>query len=316
MSLYPLKFQPVYKERIWGGEKLATAFGKDIPAGEKIGESWELADLVEGKSTVKNGSLAGKTIAEVIEEFGSKAVMGVEDHKGPFPLLIKILDAEDVLSVQVHPDAETCKRRGKGDLKTECWYIVAAEPGACIYKGLKAGVTKEAFAKAIEDGTTADLLIKVPVEVGQCHHLPAGTVHAIGAGLLISEIQTPSDTTYRVFDWNRIDPKTGQGRQLHIEDSLESINFNQDPAELTVESKGVLVDCEFFKVEKFQQNAGAEISFGNDKMRVLMVTAGEGTIQGGGEKVAFIKGDTILAPADIDCDVQFASDSEYLCVTI
>ena len=124
---------------------------------------------------------------------------------GPFPLLIKLLDAEDVLSVQVHPDEDACRRMGKGDPKTECWYIIAAEPDAVIYKGLKRGVTRADMADAIKTGTTADLLIKVPVTPGECHFLPSGTIHAIGAGLLIAEIQMPSDTTYRVFDWNRLD---------------------------------------------------------------------------------------------------------------
>ena len=222
MKPYPLKFRPIYKQRIWGGQKLRELFGKDIPAGEKIGESWELADLPDDKSVIANGELAGQTISSVIEKY-PKEITGDENFSGPFPLLIKFLDAEDILSVQVHPDAQSCRRIGKGNPKTECWYIISAVGGAVIYKGLKKGVSRKQFAAAIKEGSVAELLAKVPVEAGECHFLPAGTAHSIGAGLLIAEIQTPSDTTYRVFDWNRVDD-TGKARELHIEEALESIH--------------------------------------------------------------------------------------------
>jgi mannose-6-phosphate isomerase len=199
MRPYPLKSVPVFKERIWGGQRLREVFCKALPPGAKIGESWEIADLPEGRSVIANGSLAGQKLGEVVERF-PREIVGARDFGGPFPLLIKFLDAQDVLSVQVHPDAETCRRMGRGEPKTECWYVIAVDPGAVIYKGLRPGVTRDEFARAVEDGTTAELLEKVPVEVGQCHYLPAGTAHAIGAGLLIAEIQTPSDKTYRVFD--------------------------------------------------------------------------------------------------------------------
>jgi len=211
VKAYPLKFRPIYKQRIWGGQKLREVFDKDIPPFEKIGESWELADLPNDKSIISNGELTGQTLISAIEKY-PKEITGNEDFSGPFPLLIKFLDAQDILSVQVHPDPETCRRMGKGEPKTECWYIISAEPDAVIYKGLKKGVTKERFAKAIKKGNVADMLEKVTVEKGQCHFLPAGTAHAIGPGLLIAEIQMPSDTTYRVFDWNRhIGYSTGTG---------------------------------------------------------------------------------------------------------
>jgi mannose-6-phosphate isomerase-like protein (cupin superfamily) len=166
-----------------------------------------------------------------------------------FPLLVKFLDAQDVLSVQVHPDPETCRRMGRGDPKTECWYIIRAEPGAVIYKGFRKPVTREQFAEAIADGTAAELLAPVPVRPGECHFIPAGTVHSLGAGLLIAEIQTPSDTTYRVFDWNRVDD-TGQPRALHIAEALESIHFDVTPEKLPVTTTGRLVDCRYFRVDK------------------------------------------------------------------
>ncbi len=314
MKLYPLKFKAIFKERIWGGQAFKTYFGKDIPAGN-IGESWELADLPEDKSEIVNGPLAGKTIDQVIAEFPEE-ITGDENYVPPFPLLIKILDAQDVLSVQVHPDEEACKRSGKGDPKTECWYIIDAADGAAIYKGLKPGTTKEQFKQAIEDGTTADLLEKVEVKVGDCHFLPSGTIHAIGEGLLIAEIQQPSDTTYRVFDWNRLDDH-GNGRQLHVEDSLESIHFDPSGDNLSVESVGRLADADEFKVDKGHEAGDSQLLLSPGQMKVLIFITGAGTIEGQGtEAVDFVKGDTMLIPASYEGVIKFAEDTQYLIATV
>ena len=312
--MYPLKFKPIFKDRIWGGDALKSFFSKDIPQNTKIGESWELADVGNDKSIITNGEFAGQSIAELVEKYPLE-ITGDPAYEPPFPLLIKILDAQDTLSVQVHPDEQTCIRTGKGDLKTECWYIIDAKPGAVIYKGLKPDVTKQQFAKAIQDGTTADLPQKIPVEPGQCHFLPAGTAHAIGAGLLIAEIQTPSDTTYRVFDWNRVDDN-GNPRQLHIEDALQSINFNQDPAELTATTVGRLVECEYFNVDKGHQLSGCEMLLSKGKMVVLFFISGNGTIADNDSSVEYEAGDTILIPADYQGIVRFAQETKYLTITI
>ena len=322
MKAYPLKFKPIYKQRIWGGQRLQEVFGKDIPAGEKIGESWEIADLPEDlsarrmadKSVIANGELAGQTIGSAIEKY-PKEIMGDKDFSGPFPLLIKFLDAEDILSVQVHPDAQTCRRLGKGEPKTECWYIVSATDRAVIYKGLKKGVTKEKFAEAIKKGNAAEMLVKVTVKEGECHFLPAGTAHSIGAGLLIAEIQTPSDTTYRVFDWNRVDA-SGKTRKLHIEEALESIHFGQRGDELMVTRFGRLADCENFKVDKGYQGKGSEVLIRSGVMKVLIIVSGLGTIPGAeGELVEFKAGDTILIPAAYEGTMRFEEATEYLTVT-
>lgn len=316
MKMYPFKFKPIFKERIWGGQNLRTHFGKDIPADKNIGESWELADLPEDKSEIVNGPLAGKTIDKAIEEFGEQ-ITGKKDYKPPFPLLIKILDARDILSVQVHPNAQTCRRTGKGDPKTECWYIIHAEPDAVIYKGLIPGTTKEQFSQAIGKGTCDKLLQKVPVKPGQCHFLPSGTAHAIGPGLLIAEIQQPSDTTYRVFDWNRIDPKTAQSRQLHIEDALESIHFDSSQDMLSVNTVGRLVDSDIFKVDKGHQAKHCRVLLSPDWMKILIILTGSGNITAAdSESTAFKKGDTLLVPADFAGTITFDDDSEYLTVTV
>ena len=302
------------KQRIWGGRKLRE-FGKDVGDDEKIGESWELADLPEDKSVISNGELAGQTLSSVIKKY-PKEITGDENYSGAFPLLIKFLDAQDILSVQVHPDRQTCERMGKGEPKTECWYIIAAEPGAVIYKGLKKGVTKEKFAAAIQKGNVAELLSEVTVEAGQCHFLPAGTAHSIGAGLLIAEIQTPSDTTYRIFDFNRVDD-TGKPRQLHIEAALESIHFDASEDNLSVTTTGRLVDCEYFKIDKGHQGQNCELLLSAGKMKTLVVVEGLGTIlPTEGNPVEFKAGDTILVPAAYEGAIRFAADTQYLTVTI
>ncbi|OHB59556.1 MAG: hypothetical protein A2167_04215 [Planctomycetes bacterium RBG_13_46_10] len=312
--MYPLKFKPIFKQRIWGGQKLREVFNKDIPPFEKIGESWELADLPDDKSIITNGELAGQTLNSAIQKWPEE-ITGDRNFKGPFPLLIKFLDAEDILSVQVHPDRQTCQRMGKGEPKTECWYIISAAPGAVIYKGLKKGVTKQKFTEAIKNGTVDKMLQKVPVEAGQCHFLPAGTAHSIGAGLLIAEIQTPSDTTYRVFDFNRVDD-SGKPRPLHIKEALESINFNMD-SDLPVTTIGRLVDCEYFKVDKGHQAKNCEVLLSSGKMKTLIIITGSGTIiSANANPVEFRAGDTLLIPASYEGAIRFADDTQYLTVTI
>jgi mannose-6-phosphate isomerase len=243
-------------------------------------------------------------------------MLGDFSFESTFGLLIKFINAEDVLSVQVHPDSVTCKRMGKGDPKTECWYIISAEPGAVIYKGLKEGVTRDQFADAISSGDVDKLLNKVQVHAGQCHFLPAGTVHAIGAGLLIAEIQTPSDTTYRVFDWNRLDGQ-GQGRQLHISEALESINFDQNPDELVVTEIGRLVESEFFSVDKRHQAKNCEELLKKGGFEILIFLSGSGDIiDPNDQRVDFKAGDCFFIPAAYEGALCFSEDTEYLVVTI
>lgn len=312
MKLYPLKFKPIFKERIWGGRRLADLFDKDLPADVKIGESWELADLPEDKSEIVNGPLAGQTLDLAIRQFGP-ALTGHKEYQPPFGLLIKLLDAQEKLSVQVHPDAETCRRTGKGSPKTECWYILQAPPYGVIYKGLKPGTTKEQFAQAIKDGTCPQYLQTVPVRRGECHFLPSGTCHAIGAGLVIAEIQQPSDTTYRVFDWNRLDPKTGKARPLHIAEALESIHFGSSGDNLTVTTVGRLVDADEFKLDKGHQMPGCQVLLCPGAVKALVILTGQGKIRASAcPDVSFAKGDTLLIPAAFEGYMVFEEETEYL----
>src|SRR4051812_8420313 len=236
--LYPLKFQPRFLEKMWGGRKLESLLNKKLAAGKSIGESWELYDFPPGvidkssnwvSSIVSNGPLAGRTLHEIIHDFGH-ALHGdvplVPPH-GQFPILIKFLDARETLSVQVHPDAAYAAANPGAHLKTEAWYIIDAEPGSIIYKGLKRDIDRASLRHAIATDTIENALQKIPAKPGHHVYLPSGTVHALGAGVVLAEIQTPSDTTFRLFDFNRIDPSTGQPRKLHVNEALEAINFQE-----------------------------------------------------------------------------------------
>ncbi|MCH9022838.1 MAG: class I mannose-6-phosphate isomerase [Planctomycetes bacterium] len=225
---YPIRFNPIFKERIWGSDRLSSVFGKDLPAGKLIGESWEFVDLADDSNIAANGPLAGQSIGEIIPKHGESIGFTKEQCRHPFGLLIKFLDAADVLSVQVHPDRQACLTLPHARMKTECWVVVHAEADSVIYRGLKDGVGQADLEEALKAGSVDQLLRVYSAKKGDFHFLPAGTVHAIGAGLIIAEIQTPSDTTYRLFDWNRRDA-AGNSRQLHIQEALVSTHFTDTP---------------------------------------------------------------------------------------
>jgi len=222
--LYPLTFQPIFKERVWGGRNLERLYRKPLPPGVPIGESWEITDRPAAASVVENGPLAGKDLRWLMEHYPKELLGPARAQNGRFPLLIKLLDAQEKLSLQVHPPASVAARFG-GEPKTEMWYIADARPGAEIYAGLRRDVTRSGFERKINDGTVADCFHRLPVKAGDVMFLPSGRVHAIGAGLVIFEIQQNSDTTFRVFDWNR-PGLDGHPRELHLEQSLQCIDFN------------------------------------------------------------------------------------------
>jgi mannose-6-phosphate isomerase len=223
--LPPLAFHPILKERAWGSARLRT-LGKALPPGARIGESWELADLpdsiADGRSVVAGGRFDGVTLHELISAQRDD-VLGVTTPgpDGAFPLLVKYLDAAENLSVQVHPSAAYARARPDARVKTEAWVVVHAEKGAKLYRGFRPSVTPADFERALADGTVVELLEAIDVARGDCIHLPSGICHALGAGLLVAEIQTPSDTTFRVWDWNRNDP----ARRLHLEEARASLQF-------------------------------------------------------------------------------------------
>ena len=301
MRLYPLTFNPILKERVWGGRKLERLYGKPLPAVSPVGESWEISDRPGDVSIVAQGPLAGWDLHSLIEKFGRELTGKARLCAGRFPLLIKILDARERLSLQVHPPAGKAASLG-GEPKTELWYVAEAEPGAELYVGLKRGCTREEFTRRIHDGTVEHCFHRARVRAGDVMFLPSGRVHALGAGLVIFEIQQNSDTTYRVFDWNRLG-LDGKARPLHIEQSLASIDFEDFEPEL-VRSPGsqervTLVRDPLFTVESINLPSNGKLRLEPGTMQVLGIVSGEAQVQGNAMNVDLRHGQFCLVPAGL-----------------
>jgi len=222
----PLHFTPVYQSYLWGGRNLVERYARtNAPATGPVAESWECSDRSDGMSVVASGSMAGQTLREIMTE-NRDDVIGKAVCPGPFPLLIKIIDARETLSVQVHPDDEAAAL-GIGEAKSEAWYVLDAKPGACVYRGFRPGVTEKEMNAALKDGSVADLLVRQSVVPGDTIYIPGGTVHAIGEGCLLLEVQQNSNTTYRMFDWNRLGPD-GKERALHLDEARKVIKWETD----------------------------------------------------------------------------------------
>ena len=280
--LYPFIFQPILKERIWGGRELERLYAKPLPPGKPIGESWEISDRPGDASVIANGPLAGKTLRWLMENHAAEILGKAKPAaEGRFPLLCKILDAREKLSLQVHPPADKAKKL-KGEPKTEMWFITDAAPDASLYVGLKRGVTRAEFEEKIADGSVAECFHRIPVRADDAMFLPSGRVHAIGAGLVIFEIQQNSDTTYRVFDWNRVG-LDGKPRELHVPQSLASIDFKDFEPKLaetkfTADGKILkrpLANDPLFNVEAWKLDSGASGLLKPKKLQIIAVTAGE-----------------------------------------
>jgi len=301
--LYPLTFQPIYKERVWGGRNLERLYQKSLPAGRPIGESWEITDRPEGISLIANGPLAGQSVRWLMEHHRQDVLGAEAAATGPFPLLVKILDAQETLSVQVHPPAAVAAQLG-GEPKTEMWFITDATPQAELFVGLKPGVTRADFEKRIQIGTVAEALHRLPVKASDAMFLPSGRLHAIGGGNVIFEIQQNSDTTYRVFDWNRVG-LDGKPRDLHVAQSLASIDFN-DFAPSLITSKysrnetfkvRYLVDDPLFRVDACQVKRGQRFHLRSASAQVLGVIRGRLAIVHGDITLTLKAGDFCLLPA-------------------
>ncbi len=311
MELCPLIFEPILKPKLWGGRRLETRLHKTLPPDVAIGEAWEVADLEEDQSVVRTGPVQGKTLGELVREWGPKLLDAAELIDGHFPLLIKYLDAREPLSVQVHPDAAmTRKLGGKVRVKNEAWYVIDAVGDACIYRGFRPGVTRADFVAAIENGTVESTLQRIPVHPGQCYFLPSGTVHALGAGVLVAEVQTPSDMTYRVYDWGRVDPATGRGRELHVQAALECAAFS--PVDPSAEKRSHvasvwttstrLITCDSFIIERVRMTGGLDQPIPFAQLVIWMVLEGRGRIQGSpkDDPCEFGPGDTVVLPAGLE----------------
>jgi mannose-6-phosphate isomerase len=310
--LYPLTFEPIFKERIWGGRNLETLYGKPLPAGLRVGESWEISDRPGDESVIARGPLQGRTLRWLMKERPFDLLGACNPVPARFPLLIKILDAQDTLSLQVHPPAAVAVQLG-GEPKTEMWYVARAEPAAELFVGLKKGVSRAEFERKLADQTVAECFHRIAVREGDAMFLPSGRVHALGAGMVIFEVQQNSDTTYRVFDWNRVDGG-GKARELHVPQSLASIDYGDfEPALLprTVSAAHPgtvrpLVRHELFTVSLRRWAEEDHLAWPSGRMRILGVLAGALRIQGAGEKLDLSAGQFCLVPAQCEGTVARA----------
>ncbi len=309
---YPLKTKPVFKQYIWGGSALRDRFGKDIPDGFAA-ESWEISCHEDGPCQVANGPYAGMLLEDVLNSHQAEMLGGKRYET--FPLLVKLLDANQDLSVQVHPDDAYAKEHENGSLgKTEMWYVVDAKPGAKLVYGLKPGTTREGFRMAIENGTLEEVLHYVPVKKGDTFFIPAGTLHAICGGLLIAEIQQSSNTTYRVYDYNRRD-KDGKLRPLHVEKAVDVTNLHPvtesgyvPPVTKDGNTVTVLASCPYFETVKYEIASCAQMA-ARGAFELLVFTEGNGSIAYDGGEEAFRSGDSFFIPATLgDYTIHGACD--------
>jgi mannose-6-phosphate isomerase len=297
---YLLRFKPIFRRYIWGGRRLAAVLGKRIGPEDDYAESWEIVDHGEDQSVVLAGPLAGRTLGELASN-RSSGLAGEATPFDRFPLLLKFLDCRRTLSVQVHPNDAQAARLDPPDLgKTEAWVVLAAEPGSRIYAGLRQGVTRDALAAALADGRCEECLHELEPQVGDCVFIPAGTVHALGAGLVIAEIQQASDTTFRLFDWNRVDAD-GRPRPLHVEQSLAVIDFQRGPVApqqpvAVAPGRQRLAECDKFILDRVEITEPTAIG-GDGRFHVLAII--EGAVDATGDPVEspLARGESALLPA-------------------
>jgi mannose-6-phosphate isomerase len=303
----PVIFEPIFKAKPWGGRELARLFDKRLPPEVPIGESWELADLPGDESRVSRGPLAGRKLGKLIEIWGRDLLGDAKLADGRFPLLIKFLDAREPLSIQVHPrpraDASKAEQAG---VKHEAWYVVDADPGAVLYLGLKPGVGPADVRAARSSPVLAKLHQLRPGEQERCYYLPSGVPHALGAGLVVAEVQTPSDVTYRLYDWDRLG-LDGQPRELHVEQALANIRYNVAEEEIvqprrqssdmgrTIER---LVTCEKFLIDRVRFDAAAPPKLPIGELAVWIVLSGSGKLVRDRDCCDFTPGDVLLIPAN------------------
>ena len=305
IPLYPIRFEPIYQYRIWGGRNLADLLSAPLPGSDPIGEAWVLSDRDDHASLVANGPLKGKTIGQLMEQFPEKLMGKLAGRFSKFPLLLKFLDAHEMLSVQVHPSDRQKDYQPDGEHgKTEAWVVLKAGPESRIYAGLKSGTTANNLRQSIANDAIVDHLSYFTPKPGDAVFLPAGTVHALGLGIVVFEVQQNSDITFRLFDWNHIDTKTGQPRALQVDKAIACIDFAQGmaspviPEEVTIvpAEREQLFNCEHFRLWRI--NGQLPFTIGAvDEPRILVCIEGSGGLEYEGIGYAIRKGDVYLLPA-------------------
>ncbi len=300
-TLYPLRFEPVFRRYLWGGRRLSTLLSKPIGLGDDYAESWEIVDRNDDQSRVSAGPLAGQSLQELVKRNGDE-LFGRHAPLARFPLLFKILDASRDLSVQVHPNDAQAAELGLSDPgKTEAWVILAAEPGSVIYAGLRPGVDRRELQAAVSDGICDRLLHQISPQSGDCLLLQAGAVHALGAGVMVAEIQQSSNTTFRLFDWNRLGPD-GQPRQLHIEQALAVTDYTRGPLNVqkprSTKQAHIerLAECDKFVLDRWSL-AETKSRPGDDRFHLLHVVEGQLEVEGDAVAEPLRRGETLLVPA-------------------
>jgi mannose-6-phosphate isomerase len=320
VPLYPIRFHPILRRLIWGGRRLGTVLHKPIGDESDYAESWEISDYHDQVSVVDKGSLAGVTIRQLVHSRTSELLGSALGLLDQFPLLVKFIDAREPLSVQVHPDDELGRRLAGDNGKTETWVIVDTEPGSVIYAGLKSGVGRQELKKAIDSNTVEPLLHQIEPKRGDCILIEAGTVHAIGAGVLLAEIQEMSDATFRVYDWGRVGPD-GKPRALHIAQAMESIDFERGPVEpVRPEREPIagggdrerLARSAYFALERLTLGGPAQVG-SSDRFTILMGLEGTAEIVSANDRVRLDFGETVLLPAALGpCEIAPLGAAEVL----
>ncbi len=320
VSLQPLRFEPILRRLIWGGRRLGTVLGKPIGDEADYAESWEISDYKDAVSVVAEGPLRGTNLRELLRSRPAELLGKPLADRDQFPLLVKFIDARETLSVQVHPDDEKGRILANDNGKTETWVIVDAEPGSLIYSGLRPGVTREDFAAAIEAGGVEPLLHRFTPKPGDCLMIEAGTVHAIGAGVLLAEIQQMSDATFRVDDWGRVGPD-GKPRELHVRQAIQSTDFARGPVDPLVprilpSASGNLREglsrCSYFELERWTLR-GPERLGNADRFTILMGLRGAAVIHHESSRTRLDFGQTLLLPASVGpCAVEPAGEAVVL----
>ena len=317
--LYPLTFEPIFQERVWGGRSLKSLFKKSLPPSQRIGESWEISDRPGAVSLISNGPLIGHDLHWLMENHAKELLGEVSDHDGRFPWLAKLLDANEDLSVQVHPPADIAPALG-GEPKTEAWYIAHAKPGARLIAGLKRGTTRDNFEAKMYREDFPDCLHEMPSHGGDSIFIPSGRLHALGAGTVVFEIQQNSDTTFRVFDWNRTG-LDGQPRKLHIDKAIRSIDFTDIEPHLlpnvwdstTGHSLQAIADEKsVFRIDHVRLDLADIIPLPGQGMRMLAVTQGCITLDGANESLKLAIGQFALVPASVEAPVVQGDEAQFL----
>lgn len=296
-----LQLQPIYQERVWGGRRLESFLGRQLPPGPPIGESWEIVDRPEAQSTVRSGPFKGTSLRKVIEKHAADLMGPDWDPSRPFPILVKWLDCSERLSLQVHPPKAVAPSLG-GEPKTENWYVAYSHPGASLFVGLKKGVTHQAFSEALARGSADDCVNRVPVNAGDSVLVQSGQVHAIDAGNLILEIQQNSDTTYRLYDWGRVG-LDGKPRKLHVEESLKSILWEEGPPDLVraAPTSATIAACDEFSIRRVILGRGETLKFAaREQVRILSVSAGGLTLGSGPATRPVGLGENVIIPFSVE----------------